>query len=204
MHCTGYWEIVCPDGRLRHYPYHNRGDAEADARALSDPKRFAARGCRLGPGSSARERSQPPCPGGLHVVRPVAQGRHADATKKEYVAVAGIVSTVRDPAERSRLARRFASHFASERGEFDEGRFMAAVGGRAGRSRAHADFRREVGRIELQRKSETVVRCLVRYHGISEPLAEELVARHIERVADQLASGIRPAAIANTLAQFAT
>jgi hypothetical protein len=25
--CAG-WEIVCPDGRVRDYPYHNKGDAE--------------------------------------------------------------------------------------------------------------------------------------------------------------------------------
>ena len=28
--CAGY-EIVCPDGRVRHYPYHNEGDAKCDA-----------------------------------------------------------------------------------------------------------------------------------------------------------------------------
>lgn len=60
--CTGY-EVVCPDGRVRHYPFHNRGDAESTAR-LAGKRR-----CRLWPDPSPLELSQPPCPEGEHTVR---------------------------------------------------------------------------------------------------------------------------------------
>jgi hypothetical protein len=37
MRCLGF-EIVCPDGLSRHYPYHNEGDARCDATGASkDP-----------------------------------------------------------------------------------------------------------------------------------------------------------------------
>lgn len=62
--CTGY-EVVCPDGRVRDYPYHNLGDAESTARLATE------RQCRLYPEPSPLELSCPPCPEGLHVVRPV-------------------------------------------------------------------------------------------------------------------------------------
>jgi hypothetical protein len=57
------WEIVCPDDRVRGYPYHNLDDAKGDAELYTG-------GC----GSryeepSEIELSQPPCPGGPHTVR---------------------------------------------------------------------------------------------------------------------------------------
>jgi len=51
-------EIVCPDGLVRLYPYHNEGDAKCDAEILTQ------RGCAKDPIGQ-----QPPCPGGLHTVR---------------------------------------------------------------------------------------------------------------------------------------
>jgi len=69
--CAG-WEVVCPDGRVRGYPYHNHGDAKAHAQKSSDPIWFAKRrSCRLAPEPSPIETSQPPCPGGKHHVRPI-------------------------------------------------------------------------------------------------------------------------------------
>lgn len=62
--CAG-WEVVCPDGRVRHYPFHNFGDAESMARLAKE------RRCRLYPEPSPIELSQPPCPEGEHVVRPI-------------------------------------------------------------------------------------------------------------------------------------
>jgi hypothetical protein len=59
------WEVVCPDGRVRHYAYGNQGDAEFDAGLCS--KR-----CRLYPKTSPLERSLPECSGGAHHVRAVA------------------------------------------------------------------------------------------------------------------------------------
>lgn len=52
------FEVVCPDGRVRLYPYHNEGDAKCDAEAVTE------RGCVSDPIGK-----QPSCPGGLHVVR---------------------------------------------------------------------------------------------------------------------------------------
>jgi hypothetical protein len=69
--CAG-WEVVCPDGRVRHLPYHNRGDAQSHARFASRSDWFAKRGCRLAPKPGQLERSQPPCSGGAHAVRPIA------------------------------------------------------------------------------------------------------------------------------------
>jgi hypothetical protein len=66
--CAG-WEVVCPDGRVRHFPYHNLGDAKSHARHASDADWFAKRGCRLAPKPSRLERSQPACCGGRHTVR---------------------------------------------------------------------------------------------------------------------------------------
>jgi hypothetical protein len=68
--CSG-WKVICPDGRGRHLPYHNLGDARSHARFASRPDWFAKRGCRLAPKTGRLEQSQPPCPGGEHTVRPV-------------------------------------------------------------------------------------------------------------------------------------
>lgn len=66
------WEIECPDGRVRHYPYTNLADAEFDARLCDD------RGCRLFAQPNELEKSLPPCPGGAHGVRPCAAPRLTD------------------------------------------------------------------------------------------------------------------------------
>lgn len=64
--CTG-WEVVCPDGKVRHFPYHNQGDAACDADV------YSSRGCR---GNFRRpnvlQRRQEPCPEGRHRVRPIS------------------------------------------------------------------------------------------------------------------------------------
>lgn len=59
------YEIVCPDGRVRHYPYTNEDDARADARI------YTRKRCRLYPEPSPLELAQPPCTGGEHAVRGV-------------------------------------------------------------------------------------------------------------------------------------
>ena len=76
--CAG-WEVVCPDGRVRHLPYHNLGDARSHARFASRPDHFARRGCRLAPNPGQLERSCSPCSGGEHAVRPVASLPHVRA-----------------------------------------------------------------------------------------------------------------------------
>ena len=58
------WEIVCPDGRVRHYPYINFGDAECDAEVCE-------RRCQMYPKRGSLERKHGACPGGKHEVRPV-------------------------------------------------------------------------------------------------------------------------------------
>ena len=58
------WEVICPDGRVRHYPYLSREHAEAEAGRLD----HACGNTRARP--TALETSQPPCPGGRHVARP--------------------------------------------------------------------------------------------------------------------------------------
>lgn len=63
--CAGY-EIVCPDGRVRHYPYHNEGDAESDARTYTRKQH-----CRVEP-DDPRGWGDPPCPQGEHTTRPIA------------------------------------------------------------------------------------------------------------------------------------
>ena len=66
------WEVVCPDGRVRAFPYNNLGDAESHARLASDLLRFVRRGnCRLAPNPSSLDQGVPPCGGGKHIVRPV-------------------------------------------------------------------------------------------------------------------------------------
>ncbi len=58
------WEVICPDGRVRHYPYLSREQAEAEAWRFDHA-------CRsTGSRPTALETSQPPCPGGHHVARP--------------------------------------------------------------------------------------------------------------------------------------
>ena len=57
------WEIVCPDGRVRDYPYMNYGDARAMAAEMSRER------CSLWEDPSLIQTSQPPCPEGRHIVR---------------------------------------------------------------------------------------------------------------------------------------
>ena len=73
--CSG-WEVVCPDGLKRHNPYHNLGDARSHAEHASDPSWFQKRGCRLAPKPAKLELSQPKCPGGRHVVKPILLEPH--------------------------------------------------------------------------------------------------------------------------------
>jgi hypothetical protein len=60
------WNVVCPDGLIRHNPYHNLRDAESHARFASDPKWFSKHGCRLAPKPGRQELLLPPCCGGKH------------------------------------------------------------------------------------------------------------------------------------------
>ena len=60
------FELVCPDGLVRHFPYVNQLDAESDARFAQH------RGCRFYDTPSRLEREAGPCPGGEHAVRPRA------------------------------------------------------------------------------------------------------------------------------------
>lgn len=62
----GGFEIVCPDRRVRHYPYHNEADARFDAALCS------RRTCRLYSEPNALEAHAGACPGGTHAVREVA------------------------------------------------------------------------------------------------------------------------------------
>lgn len=57
------WVIVCPDARVRHYPYHNEGDARVDADLCE------RNGCQFYPTPNPMEASSPPCPGGAHTVQ---------------------------------------------------------------------------------------------------------------------------------------
>lgn len=58
--CRG-WEIVCPDGQVRQFPYHNEGDAKSDARVCSK------RGCELPPLFEHLTK----CPQGTHTIRQI-------------------------------------------------------------------------------------------------------------------------------------
>ena len=58
---TAHWEIVCPDGRVRHLPYRNRGDADVDAELCEE------RHCQIYDGPL--DVGAGPCPGGPHRVR---------------------------------------------------------------------------------------------------------------------------------------
>lgn len=68
--CIGY-EVVCPDGLVRSYPYHDKDGAESHVKHANDPAWFANRRCRLAPKPSELESSKPPCQGGEHHVRPI-------------------------------------------------------------------------------------------------------------------------------------
>jgi hypothetical protein len=61
MGCNGY-EIVCPDGQTRHYPYTNEGDA------LCDAESYDRRGCATW--KNGERVLLTDCPGGIHTVRP--------------------------------------------------------------------------------------------------------------------------------------
>lgn len=64
------WTRVCPDGKLRGYPYGNKGDAEFDA----DWYTKKGKPCTDHGGDvhDPPEWTNPPCPGGEHTVEPVA------------------------------------------------------------------------------------------------------------------------------------
>lgn len=64
-HCCLGWEIVCPDGRVRSYPFHNEDDATGMALYKEQHR------CRCWPEASRLELSLPPCPEGRHRVRPI-------------------------------------------------------------------------------------------------------------------------------------
>lgn len=57
------FEIVCPDGRVRHFPYMHEGDAEADAKHATE------KNCRFYDKKSSLEEQHGDCPGGVHSVR---------------------------------------------------------------------------------------------------------------------------------------
>ena len=57
------FEIVCPDGKVRHYPYLHEGDAEADARHAGE------RRCQFYAEPNHLEKLHGSCPGGAHRVR---------------------------------------------------------------------------------------------------------------------------------------
>lgn len=57
------FEIVCPDGFVRHYPYADEGDAQSDARHASE------RSCQFYDKPSRLEEAFGKCRGGTHRVR---------------------------------------------------------------------------------------------------------------------------------------
>lgn len=66
------WEIVCPDGGVRHFPYSSKDDAEYDASLCIEE------GCQIFPESYALGGMRPPCAGGSHrIVR--AKPSHRDS-----------------------------------------------------------------------------------------------------------------------------
>lgn len=66
------WEIVCPDGGLRHFPYATRDDAEFDATLCAEE------GCQIFPESTWLEPRRPTCMGGPHRIV-VTKGVQRDA-----------------------------------------------------------------------------------------------------------------------------
>ncbi len=80
------WQIVCPDGHVRHAPYHDEAEARGDAAV------FTATGCRLfGSASSARD-NLPPCGGGMHEVRRAVFDEPAGPQVAVWVARPNLVS----------------------------------------------------------------------------------------------------------------
>lgn len=57
------WEIVCPDGNVRHWPYSNQGDAAFDAGVYSSHR------CQLEPEPNPLQAAHGPCPEGEHGIR---------------------------------------------------------------------------------------------------------------------------------------
>ena len=72
--CSG-WEVVCPDGRVQHYPFHNQDDAEGAANWAT------TRRCQPSPDPDELVTSQPPCPNGAHRVRALAD-LHEQSTRR--------------------------------------------------------------------------------------------------------------------------
>lgn len=75
------YEVVCPDGRCRHYPYRNKGDAVCDARMLTKGEHADKFNCV--PRRRARPDwlTYPPCPGGKHTIRAVVFNCSADVAR---------------------------------------------------------------------------------------------------------------------------
>ena len=69
--CQG-WEVVCPDGHVRHFPYHNHGDARCDAEVYSE-RHDVCRDAFILDRPTPLQR----CRGGRHVVRELVF-RHAE------------------------------------------------------------------------------------------------------------------------------
>jgi hypothetical protein len=70
---TSSWQIVCPDGRVRHYPYRNRDDALADAHVCDH------RGCQFYAEQNELETGAPPCTGAPHRVQMAVASCREDA-----------------------------------------------------------------------------------------------------------------------------
>lgn len=75
------YEVVCHDGRCRHYPYRNKGDAVCDARSLSIGRDADVFNCLIKRDSRHEWRAYPPCPGGRHTTRDVVFNCSADVAK---------------------------------------------------------------------------------------------------------------------------
>ncbi len=71
--CEGS-EIVCPDGHVRNYPYHDHDDAVCDAELLTAGA-IACNSRLVGLG----RRALPPCRGGQHSLRSVKFSHRDDA-----------------------------------------------------------------------------------------------------------------------------
>lgn len=63
------WQVVCPDGFVRHYPYNNYDDATFDAAV------YDRLGCRLYDTPNDLERSHPRCVGTPHRVESIGFAR---------------------------------------------------------------------------------------------------------------------------------
>lgn len=61
------FEIVCPDGLVRRYPYHNRDDAHSDARRVNSIGCWRLGGAYQTP--NKLEQRLPRCAGEPHTVR---------------------------------------------------------------------------------------------------------------------------------------